>query len=999
MKLLRVLAATLFLLLAAIGAAVWYASRHQNQLVNLILTQLAQRTGLQIQASATRLGLGTRLVVVLEDSRVIIDHREIARLGAIRAVFSYWALLHRTGLPLYALVLDRGRISVSGAPSGAIDSSSAASRLEAVMHYFDELSSISRQFELVDLSLTRQNQQVLSEHVNAVAYHQHYRHGVWPWILKFSADSGQGLMAGVRFAGELQLGNSNNNPKSVALGTIWFWELARHRFKLGAFDASAQVNGAVEVKITGDAKATGSFTLASDDSIVSGDPLRSPVRLGRLWSQGNYRLSGTQAEVSDCQLHHQQSRVAEFRATMLNPFASDRTINFSFGGIAVDLTGAADWLRLLRPLPSGLVHLAERIRSGILLINQAVLKTPQSLEHLQLENLARRLEVNSALTRVSYLPSPDLHLPPVYQFDAQLNYADGVARITQAASQIGDSSISDISLDLNLSKAPDEISYRMKLAGWLDVDEVYSAASVFIQRTAPSIGKQLLWVHGHTSAQLQARDTISGLRFALPRNYLIIANLGDVEFRLKTLPTGIWLNSGRVVTKPAGISLSQVLAIPLGETGDVFINGVIVPDNRAVQFHALTVELHQLSSAKWVSLIVGPNQTAVTGPIGGKLVVNSQPGTEIPTVVGKLTLDNGTVQPGFLRSPIVVTHSATLVLDGKGLILDLPASRLEGEPLDFRMAVADLNRPQLRIDANAARLNFEVMRFIRLPWSRSTPPQFFPVPVTGHIEAQNGIFDKLAMSKISTDFYHNSQTWAVENFRASAFNGSMDLRISGRARDDWINMKGTIRGMDAGPLFLLSENSGQPPILGKLAATGDLWANTSTDFFRTLGGTVSITITDGNLNRFTLLKRILSLVNLKNWLTAQFPDPRKAGIPFKTLDADFRAVRGNFYTDNLRLNGPVMDITARGNIDFATNTMDMEIDLLALQTVNWLINNIPIIGKNLSAATKHLVGAYFQVRGPTANPSIRPKPLTSVEQFVLRTLTLPINIVAPNTVE
>jgi AsmA-like C-terminal region len=398
-------------------------------------------------------------------------------------------------------------------------------------------------------------------------------------------------------------------------------------------------------------------------------------------------------------------------------------------------------------------------------------------------------------------------------------------------------------------------------------------------------------------------------------------------------------------------------------------------------------------------LIVGPNQTAVTGPIGGKLVVNSQPGTEIPTVVGKLTLDNGTVQPGFLRSPIVVTHSATLVLDGKGLILDLPASRLEGEPLDFRMAVADLNRPQLRIDANAARLNFEVMRFIRLPWSRSTPPQFFPVPVTGHIEAQNGIFDKLAMSKISTDFYHNSQTWAVENFRAGAFNGSMDLRISGRARDDWINMTGTIRGMDAGPLFLLSENSGQPPILGKLAATGDLWANTSTDFFRTLGGTVSITITDGNLNRFTLLKRILSLVNLKNWLTAQFPDPREAGIPFKTLDADFRAVRGNFYTDNLRLNGPVMDITARGNIDFATNTMDMEIDLLALQTVNWLINNIPIIGKNLSAATKHLVGAYFQVRGPTANPSIRPKPLTSVEQFVLRTLTLPINIVAPNTVE
>jgi hypothetical protein len=73
--------------------------------------------------------------------------------------------------------------------------------------------------------------------------------------------------------------------------------------------------------------------------------------------------------------------------------------------------------------------------------------------------------------------------------------------------------------------------------------------------------------------------------------------------------------------------------------------------------------------------------------------------------------------------------------------------------------------------------------------------------------------------------------------------------------------------------------------------------------------------------------------------------------------------------------------------------------LLALQTVNWLINNIPIIGKHLGGATKHLVGAYFQVRGPTGNPAIWPKPLTSVAEFVLRTLTLPINIIAPNTIE
>ena len=81
MKLVRVLAGALLLSLAAIGAALWYATRYQNQLVSLILTQLAQRTGLQIQPSAARLGLGARLVVVL-------DYRlpELDGIGVLRQV-------------------------------------------------------------------------------------------------------------------------------------------------------------------------------------------------------------------------------------------------------------------------------------------------------------------------------------------------------------------------------------------------------------------------------------------------------------------------------------------------------------------------------------------------------------------------------------------------------------------------------------------------------------------------------------------------------------------------------------------------------------------------------------------------------------------------------------------------------------------------------------------------------------------------------------------------
>ena len=76
--------------------------------------------------------------------------------------------------------------------------------------------------------------------------------------------------------------------------------------------------------------------------------------------------------------------------------------------------------------------------------------------------------------------------------------------------------------------------------------------------------------------------------------------------------------------------------------------------------------------------------------------------------------------------------------------------------------------------------------------------------------------------------------------------------------------------------------------------------------------------------------------------------------------------------------------------------MNMEIDMLAFQTVNWLMSTIPIIGKNLAGGTKHLVGAYFQVTGPIDSPAIWPKPLTSVAAFVFRAVTLPFSIIAPD---
>jgi len=398
--------------------------------------------------------------------------------------------------------------------------------------------------------------------------------------------------------------------------------------------------------------------------------------------------------------------------------------------------------------------------------------------------------------------------------------------------------------------------------------------------------------------------------------------------------------------------------------------------------------------------MIKPDALAADGPVGGMVFANTDPKRpNAPVIKGKLTLTDGHLVLGFMRSPIA-TRSATLTFDGQGLVLDMPGSELENSPLDFRLAVPDLAHPTVRIDAMAAKLDFEAMNFIRLPWSPRRPPHFFAVPVSGHIAAHQANFDKLPLSEVGTDFTRDATDWHITNFVADVFKGRVNLAIAGHTgEDNWIHIMGTIADMESGSIFLMIDPAKRPTMIGKVHATGDLWANTDTDFFDTLAGTISLQVIDGTLDRFTLLSRLLGLVDLKSWLTAQIPDPRVSGLPFKTVSGDFKGAKGDFYTENLRLDGPVMDLAASGDVQFGSGQIDMEIGVFPFTTASWIIHQIPIVGTNLAEGSSGLVAAYFHVSGPFRNPSIFPKPITSVTEFVKKMLGLPINIIAPNTIK
>lgn len=1001
MRLLRLL--TLGLLLIAIAGAITvsYAIRNRNNLVRGVLARIDQRTGFNIIVSGTRLRFRNHLIVVLERPRVVMGGREIAQLAAINAVVSYHTLIRGNGLPLYALGLDHPVLRIpeqaAGVTAGGLPRLDA-SAVETLKWGLDAVADVAFRLEVNDAALTGPDNRPLVDHLDITAYREHRRPGNWPWLVSFDAGWQHAPIDGLRLAGNIRLGGEvREDRNTIASGRVWFWGLGIDGFDIGGLRASGQMQGSLRMVLSSSGELSGNADVDLRQLAVRGKPLIEPMALGDYSLRTAYHATPDKIDFSGLALEHQGEQTLAGELSVVQPYSSARTAAFSVSGLKIDLTQVGARLRSIAGAPPALIEFTDRIRSGQFSVTQARLVTVEPLQNWTIATVRNNLNLDATLSGVSLVPPPELKLPPVQNFEASISYAKSILELRQGSAKIGKSSLSELNSRANLSGNLRLVPYTLKLRGGLELAEFYPAVEQALRSAGVKLGESFASIRGQAPIDLFAAGEIAGLAWREPREYLARIDLGRTEVSFKEAPGPITFKSGALAIRPGRIAAERVVAA-LPEGGSIALDGTVDGKPEFPALHNFTVELHQIRVEQWLPRFVNPDQLAAKGAAGGRFVANSDPVRGgAPVVTGKLTLGEGEIQLGFLRAPIV-TQSATLTLDGKGLQLALPSSRFEGAPLEFKLTLADFAHPQLRIDARADRLDFEAMRFIRLPWSPATPPTFFPLPVAGHIEARAANFDFLTMANVATDFSHDESEWHVDKFTARSSGGRADLEISGRARDDWIHVKGAIAGMNAASLFALSGNSA--PLAGTLYARGDLWANTNVDFFNTLAGYLSVEARNGTLNRFTLLTRILSFIDLKNWITADFPDPRAAGIPFKTLTANFKGRDGDFYTDNLKLQGPVMDITARGNVTFGpSTTMDMQIGLIPFNTVNWIVSKIPLMGGNIASGSSELVAAYFQVKGPVSNPSVTPKPITSVTEFVIKALSLPINIIAPETIK
>jgi len=164
----------------------------------------------------------------------------------------------------------------------------------------------------------------------------------------------------------------------------------------------------------------------------------------------------------------------------------------------------------------------------------------------------------------------------------------------------------------------------------------------------------------------------------------------------------------------------------------------------------------------------------------------------------------------------------------------------------------------------------------------------------------------------------------------------------------------------------------------------------------TLDGAISMDIRQGVIRKHALLSRLFSLLNVSQIFAGRLPDLITHGLPFHKITADGALLKGVIYTDNFFLDGDAMKIVAAGQIDLGQSSIDMDMGVQPLISVDFILNRLPVIGRILTGPDKGFIALYYRVKGSLQDPEMTPVPIQSLGEGVVgifgRLLNTPVDI-------
>ena len=144
--------------------------------------------------------------------------------------------------------------------------------------------------------------------------------------------------------------------------------------------------------------------------------------------------------------------------------------------------------------------------------------------------------------------------------------------------------------------------------------------------------------------------------------------------------------------------------------------------------------------------------------------------------------------------------------------------------------------------------------------------------------------------------------------------------------------------------------------------------NSLLDVKKTALGNVRLKLEKGSLRRFSLLSKVFSILNVSQLLKFQLPDMVSDGMPFNEIKGSFAISDGVVATEDLFINSDAINISVLGKADMVREDLDFTIGVQPLQTVDKVVNRIPVVGWILTGKDKDFLTVLFRGQGEVVRP-------------------------------
>jgi hypothetical protein len=167
----------------------------------------------------------------------------------------------------------------------------------------------------------------------------------------------------------------------------------------------------------------------------------------------------------------------------------------------------------------------------------------------------------------------------------------------------------------------------------------------------------------------------------------------------------------------------------------------------------------------------------------------------------------------------------------------------------------------------------------------------------------------------------------------------------------------------AGPVIGLQTGT----ITGTGAAKGTIEGRLSPEraFVQDADIDLHVSVRDGTLGNTPRTVTLARLASPLGWMGLF-----GRALPFDTVTLGVQIEGGRFHTDDFALDGPELRLLAAGEIDLLSEELetDMLVALLFFDTVDSVVEKVPVVGRWVLGKDRSLVAAYFRLHGPWDDP-------------------------------